>query len=113
MKVSATLSVNSSNCAMQANCIIIYIFFLFVSVAQGTIFKVPSGSLGFGVTVFTVCAVITIAIIYARRYLKVFGKAELGGPTGPKWASGMFIFSLWILYIILASMQNYGHIKGF
>jgi solute carrier family 8 (sodium/calcium exchanger) len=65
------------------------------------------------VTVFTVCAIITISLIYARRYMAFFGKAELGGPTGPKWISGLFIFSLWIFYIVLASMQNYGHIKGF
>ncbi|CAH1793840.1 unnamed protein product [Owenia fusiformis] len=75
--------------------------------AQGKTFKVDAGSLGFSVTVFTCCAVVCLGMIILRRFVPVFGKAELGGPFGPKIASGIFLCSLWLLYIVLATLQTY------
>ena len=63
------------------------------------------GSLGFSVTIYTICALVCIALLMARRYLAVFGKAELGGPNGAKYASAVIILSLWVTYIVLSSLQ--------
>jgi len=79
--------------------------------SNGSQFKVHAGDLGFSVTVYTAVAVIALALILVRRYVAFFGKAELGGPTGAKWASGIFMFTLWFVYVIVSSLQAYGHIK--
>lgn len=70
-----------------------------------------SGDLGFSVLVYTVVAFIALSLLLVRRFIPIFGNAELGGPTGPKWACGVFLFSLWFIYIILSSMQAYGYIS--
>ena len=41
-----------------------------------------AGTLSFSVMVYTVCALLGLALLMARRFLPVFGNAELGGPTG-------------------------------
>ena len=61
--------------------------------------------MGFSVTIYTICALVCIALLMARRYLAVFGKAELGGPNGAKYASAVIILSLWVTYIVLSSLQ--------
>ena len=71
-----------------------------------------AGSLGFSVTLYSICAVMAIALITIRRFTPFFGQAELGGPTGPKYASGIFLVFLWILYVLLASLQVYGVIES-
>lgn len=78
--------------------------------ARGTIFVVPAGDLGFSVAVYTAVAFAAIALILLRRFLSVFGKAELGGAVIPKYMSGGFLIMLWFVYIILSSLQAYGHI---
>ncbi|XP_071815402.1 sodium/calcium exchanger 2-like isoform X3 [Apostichopus japonicus] len=75
--------------------------------AKGDTFSVPAGSLAFSVAVFTVCAVVCIALLMVRRNLKFFGSAELGGPKWPKIGSAIFLVSLWLLYIILSIVQVY------
>ncbi len=75
-------------------------------------FKVDPGTLGFSVTVFCVLAVICIATLFVRRFIKSVG-GELGGPAGPKWATGVFFFSLWLTYITLSSLVSYCVIEGF
>lgn len=39
----------------------------------------------------------------------MFGKAELGGPTIPKYISGATMATLWIIYVLFASFQAYGY----
>ena len=34
------------------------------------------------------------------------------GPAGPRYASGIFVFLLWILYLVMSSLQAYGHLPG-
>lgn len=80
--------------------------------AKGTSFEVPAGNLGFSVTIFTVLAVAVVILLMLRRYVPLFG-GELGGPTGPKVVSGIVMVGCWLLYVILSSLQTYGHIKGF
>jgi solute carrier family 8 (sodium/calcium exchanger) len=70
---------------------------------RGTTFKVPAGSLGFSVTVFCGFALLAILILLIRRSRG----AELGGPTTFKYICSAILFTLWGLYITLASMENY------
>jgi len=79
---------------------------------QGKSFEVPAGSLGFSVTIFTLCAVVTVIIIMLRRYIPLFG-GELGGPKVPKVICGVTLICIWVLYIVLSSLQAYEHISGF
>jgi len=79
--------------------------------SKGETFHYPAGSLAFSVVIYTVCALICIGLILARRNLSFFGNVELGGPTVPKVFSGCFLFFLWILYVLLSSLQAYGHIN--
>ena len=76
-------------------------------------FEVPPGSLAFSVTLFTVCAVALLALIYIRRCLSIFGKAELGGPRNLKIASFAFAVFLWFFYVLFSALQSYGIIAGF
>ncbi|KAK7507593.1 hypothetical protein BaRGS_00001528 [Batillaria attramentaria] len=77
---------------------------------NGTTFNVPAGTLSFSVTLYVISAVLAICLLLARRYLGIFGKAELGGPTGTKWMSAIFLGTLWLFYVVLSSLQAYGHI---
>ena len=73
---------------------------------------VPAGTLTFSVLIYTICAILALAVIMARRFLPVFGNAELGGAVVPKWICSMFFLTLWFLYIILSALQAYDHIKS-
>ena len=80
---------------------------------KDTTFKVEDPSLPFSVSIFSIFAVITIVTLLLRRNLALFGKAELGGPQVPKMiTSGFFVF-LWLLYVLLSSLQTYEVIDGF
>lgn len=78
---------------------------------NNSVFRVDPGSLGFSVTVFCAEAVVAILIMLVRRSKPIGG--ELGGPFGPKVATSIFFLSLWILYLVLSSMENYCYIEGF
>ncbi|CAC5384183.1 SLC8A [Mytilus coruscus] len=81
--------------------------------AQGKNFEVQAGSLVFSVVIYSICAVVTLGLLIVRRFTGIFGKAELGGPTGPKMACGLFLIFLWFFYVLLSSLQSYEHISGF
>ncbi|XP_018013270.1 sodium/calcium exchanger 3 isoform X2 [Hyalella azteca] len=74
-----------------------------------TTFDVASGNLGFSVGLYTGLSVVCLGLIVLRRMLPYFGKAELGGPNVPKYLSGLFMISLWLIYVLLASLQTYGY----
>ncbi|XP_042238994.1 sodium/calcium exchanger 2-like isoform X3 [Homarus americanus] len=76
---------------------------------QKTKFIVKAGSLGFSVGLFTGLCIVAIAILMVRRVLAVCGKAELGGPAAAKYISGAILISLWLIYVLFASLQVYGH----
>ena len=52
-----------------------------------------------------------IAILMFRRYTSICGKAELGGPRVTKYASGLIMIALWMFYIIVSALENYGYEK--
>ena len=70
-------------------------------------FLVPAGSLGVSVATFSACACATLAILVARR--KVYG-AELGGPTAAKYATSVAFVGLWLVYIVVSTLNAYDFI---
>ncbi|KAK2819455.1 hypothetical protein Q7C36_021101 [Tachysurus vachellii] len=78
---------------------------------HGNEFKVEPGTLAFSVTLFTIFAFVCIAVLMYRRRPEIGG--ELGGPRGAKILTSGLFFSLWLLYIILSSLEAYCFIKGF
>ena len=73
-------------------------------------FVVPSGSLGFSVTIFTICALICIGTLLIRR--RVFG-CELGGPaTGANLSAASFVL-LWFIYVLMSGLEIYDIIVPF
>lgn len=80
--------------------------------SKGQKFIVPAGDTGFIVTIYLICAVITLCLLFARRYLKCFGKAELGGPTVAKWICCIILTVSWVLYVLLCSFEQYKYIPA-
>lgn len=76
---------------------------------DGKPFEVSPGNLGFSVVVFCVCAVIAIGVMMLRRHKAVGG--ELGGTKAYKLPTSLFFCLLWVIYIVLSSLQTYCHIK--
>ncbi|XP_076026780.1 sodium/calcium exchanger 1a isoform X2 [Genypterus blacodes] len=74
-------------------------------------FKVDPGTLAFSVTIFTIFAFICIGVLIYRRRPEIGG--ELGGPRVPKILTSCLFFSLWLMYIVLSSLEAYCHIKVF
>ncbi|GIY84988.1 hypothetical protein CEXT_375451 [Caerostris extrusa] len=81
------------------------------TVPLGQVFKVPAGTLGFSVGIYTALALACIALIVARRYLAPFGSAELGGPRKTALICAAAMICMWFLYIILSSLEAYKYIR--
>ncbi|XP_029931426.1 solute carrier family 8 member 4b isoform X2 [Myripristis murdjan] len=80
--------------------------------SQGKPFMVDPGSLAFSVTLFTILAVVCVSTLLYRRRASVAG-GELGGPRTCKVVTSLLFVSLWLIYILLASLEAYCHIPGF
>ncbi|XP_008303767.1 sodium/calcium exchanger 1-like [Stegastes partitus] len=80
--------------------------------SKGKPFKVDPGSLAFSVTLFTILAVVCVLTLLYRRRASVAG-GELGGPRTCKLITSLMFVSLWLIYILLASLEAYCHIPGF
>ncbi|XP_034444842.1 sodium/calcium exchanger 1-like isoform X2 [Hippoglossus hippoglossus] len=79
--------------------------------SQGQQFKVDPGTLAFSVTLFTIFAFICFGVLLYRRRPEIGG--ELGGPRVPKILTTCLFFSLWLMYIVLSSLEAYCHVQGF
>ncbi|KAM7377460.1 hypothetical protein PAMA_013984 [Pampus argenteus] len=80
--------------------------------SKGKTFKVDPGNLAFSVTLFTILAVVCVFILLYRRRATVAG-GELGGPRTCKAITSLVFVSLWLIYIMLASMEAYCHLPWF
>ncbi|KAM3857782.1 sodium/calcium exchanger 1-like [Diretmus argenteus] len=80
--------------------------------SQGKPFKVDPGSLAFSVTLYTILALVCVTALLYRRRASVAG-GELGGPRTCKIVTSLLFVSLWLIYIMLASLEAYCHIPGF
>ncbi|XP_054828569.1 sodium/calcium exchanger 3 isoform X1 [Eublepharis macularius] len=79
--------------------------------SKGQEFHVSAGTLAFSVTLFTIFAFVCISILLYRRRPHLGG--ELGGPKGCRLATTLLFVSLWLLYILFATLEAYCYIKGF
>ncbi|KAK6316877.1 sodium/calcium exchanger 1 [Coregonus clupeaformis] len=79
---------------------------------KGKKFLVEPGSLAFSVTLFTIMAFVCVLVLMYRRRAGVAG-GELGGPRTAKLLTSLFFFSVWLMYIMLASLEAYCHVPGF
>uniref|UniRef100_A0A8C1WAF3 Solute carrier family 8 member 4a n=1 Tax=Cyprinus carpio TaxID=7962 RepID=A0A8C1WAF3_CYPCA len=80
--------------------------------SQGKKFQVPPGSLAFSVTLFTIMALLCVLILLYRRRPSVSG-GELGGPRTAKLLTAFLFLMMWLIYILLASLEAYCHVPGF
>ncbi|KAK5848509.1 hypothetical protein PBY51_006117 [Eleginops maclovinus] len=80
--------------------------------SRGKVFKVDPGNLAFSVTLFTIMAVICVLILLYRRRASVAG-GELGGPRTCKMITSLLFASMWLIYILLASLEAYCHLPAF
>ncbi|XP_063801033.1 sodium/calcium exchanger 1-like isoform X2 [Pseudophryne corroboree] len=78
---------------------------------KGQSFHVAPGSLAFSVTLFTGLSIVCLCVLLYRRRPSIGG--ELGGPRIPKMLTSLFFLGLWLVYILLASLEAYCHIPGF
>ncbi|XP_042563112.1 sodium/calcium exchanger 1-like, partial [Clupea harengus] len=79
--------------------------------SQGRPFLVNPGTLAFSVTVFTIFAFVAVGVLMYRRRPEIGG--ELGGPRLPKILTTSLFFGLWLMYIILSSLEAYCIVEGF
>lgn len=86
------------------------LFIMFVFLLQGKSFYVPAGDLAFSVLLYSIFAVICLGILIFRHY--VFPKGELGGAGWFKYLCAAVMVVMWLLYIIISSLQVRGHIKS-
>ncbi|XP_017847893.1 sodium/calcium exchanger 1 isoform X1 [Drosophila busckii] len=77
---------------------------------RGTTFNVEPGTIGFAVALFCGEALIAISIMMYRRVSKSTG-AELGGPKTLKWTHASILFALWVIYLLLSTLEAYDIIK--
>ncbi|XP_067883558.1 sodium/calcium exchanger 1-like isoform X1 [Heterodontus francisci] len=79
--------------------------------AQGKDFVVLPGNLAFSVTLYTIFAFINFGVLLYRRKPEIGG--ELGGPRTAKILTTTMFTLLWLMYILLSSLEAYCYIKGF
>jgi solute carrier family 8 (sodium/calcium exchanger) len=65
--------------------------------------------LAFSVTLFCSEAAIAIIILLVRRSKAVGG--ELGGPPIIKYITATALIGLWVIYLLMSSLEAYGVIK--
>eukprot|EP01064_Diplonema_japonicum_P038184 TRINITY_DN915_c1_g2_i1.p1 TRINITY_DN915_c1_g2~~TRINITY_DN915_c1_g2_i1.p1 ORF type:complete len:919 (+),score=209.49 TRINITY_DN915_c1_g2_i1:70-2826(+) len=72
--------------------------------SKGEVYFYPSSGIVFSVILFLICAVLGICILLYNRV--VYG-GEMGGPLGKTFSA--FLIALWVIYLLGASLQSYGH----
>ncbi|KZC06347.1 PREDICTED: sodium/calcium exchanger 1 isoform X1 [Dufourea novaeangliae] len=78
---------------------------------HGEKFEVEPGNLAFSVTLFCTEACLVILVLLLRRTKSIGG--ELGGPFVPKVVTSSILFSLWVFYLVMSTLEAYGVIEGF
>ncbi|XP_028168735.1 sodium/calcium exchanger 3 isoform X2 [Ostrinia furnacalis] len=74
-------------------------------------FLVDPGNLAFSVTMFCSEACLAVLVLVLRRRKSIGG--ELGGPRCAKIVTSIFLFSLWLFYLTVSSLEAYDVIQGF
>ncbi|KAG1658789.1 hypothetical protein FOA52_011731 [Chlamydomonas sp. UWO 241] len=77
--------------------------------AKGEPYVTEAGSLGFSLLIFFILAVVGITGILVRRQQG----GELGGSTSRmQWSIFAGFISLWLLFLLLTGLNDYGHISS-
>ncbi|KAG7297745.1 hypothetical protein JYU34_018463 [Plutella xylostella] len=79
--------------------------------SNGETFHVDPGNLAFSVTMFCTEAALAVLVLVLRRRKSIGG--ELGGPRRMKIITSMFLFSLWLIYLTMSTLEAYELIPGF
>lgn len=72
---------------------------------NNTIYQVPAKGLTLSVIMFLCCSLIGIAILIIRRLCV---KGELGGSDCGRYTSAMILISLWLTYVVVCTLSQYG-----
>jgi len=76
--------------------------------AKSEPFFSQSGSLGFSLMIYFILAVVAIALLMWRRY---GAGGELGAVTrNEQYGYGALLGALWLLFLLLSGLNDYGHI---
>ncbi|XP_054725263.1 sodium/calcium exchanger 1-like isoform X1 [Anastrepha obliqua] len=78
---------------------------------HGEKFIVPVGSLLFSTVLYLFGALIAFFILLYRRKKSIGG--ELGGVVKLKWFHGMCFIFMWIIYLVISTLEAYHIIPGF
>mmetsp|Transcript_27992 Transcript_27992/g.65642 ORF Transcript_27992/g.65642 Transcript_27992/m.65642 type:complete len:784 (-) Transcript_27992:280-2631(-) len=70
-------------------------------------YDVPAGSLGFSLALFSTLAAVALLTLLVRRH---FNGGELGGSRKSTRLLSLFFVSLWVIYIVLASLNDKGYL---
>jgi len=84
------------------------LYHAYAQTGQGT-YDVPALGLGYSILLFTICAVLALSLLMARRR---YVGGELGGSLAVARLSSAVLTSLWLLYILLASLGLLGVIPA-
>ena len=84
---------------------------IYKMVQKGEDYSYPAGKLSFSVVLYLATSLTCFVVLLMRRWIS---GGELGGMNGTtKWLTGVFCFCLWLIYLILSSLQVYDVIKVF
>ncbi|XP_032596185.1 sodium/calcium exchanger 3 isoform X3 [Drosophila grimshawi] len=74
--------------------------------AHGTTFNVEPGTIGFAVALFCCQAILAVCVMMYRRFNKNI-RCELGGPVTAKWIHASILFALWVMYLLMSTLEAY------
>ncbi|CAI5467794.1 unnamed protein product [Closterium sp. Yama58-4] len=104
---SAIANINASNCIIVFSGMGIpwLITTLYNEFVLGSANNVSTAGLGFSIIVFFLTTAVCMAILFLRRIML---GGELGGPRPLAWLSCLAFMLLWIVYMLLSSLNAYG-----
>ena len=73
-------------------------------------FAVPAGSLGFSVTVFCVCQVACLVILFFRRITFGFELGAIDPTSNHSLICSVFLAFLWFFYVTMSVLQTYEYV---
>lgn len=84
---------------------------IYNKVKNDTDYKMNAGSLAFSVMLYLVTSCSCFVVLILRRCIS---GAELGGMVHwSKMVAGCFCILLWVIYLVVSSLEVYGYIQGF
>ena len=79
-------------------------------VTDGINYRQPVSTLAYSVALFLCTSIVCFIVLILRR---VFIGGELGGPKLTKIVSSTILVMLWIIYVLMSTLQAYEFIPGF